>query len=115
VHYPHLEPLTEAQKAARPDVWHPLVRTHPRTGRRALYIGRWACEVEGFSEEEGRELIAELQAFAAEPRFVYTHRWRVHDALLWDNRSTLHCATTFDEARHRRLMHRTTLEGDRPF
>jgi taurine dioxygenase len=115
VHYPHLEPLTEAQKAARPDVWHPLARTHPRTGRKALYIGRWACEIEGLPEEEGRELIAELQAFAAEPRFVYRHRWRAHDALLWDNRSTLHCATTFDEARYRRLMHRTTLEGDRPF
>jgi taurine dioxygenase/putative 2-oxoglutarate oxygenase len=115
VHYPHLEPLTEAQRTARPDVWHPLIRTHPRTGRKALYIGRWACEVGGLPEGEGRELIAELQVFAAEPRFVYRHRWQVHDALLWDNRSTLHCATTFDENRYRRLMHRTTLEGDPPF
>jgi alpha-ketoglutarate-dependent taurine dioxygenase len=115
VHYPHLEPLTEIQKAERPDVWHPLIRTHPRTGRKALYIGRWACEVEDLPEDEGREIIAELQAFAAEPRFVYRHQWRVHDALLWDNRSTLHCATTFDETRYRRLMHRTTLEGDAPF
>jgi taurine dioxygenase/putative 2-oxoglutarate oxygenase len=115
VHYPHLDPLTDAQKAERPDVWHPLVRTHPRTGRKALYIGRWACEVEGLPEHEGRELIAELQTFAAEPRFVYRHQWRLHDALLWDNRSTLHCATPFDETRYRRLMHRTTLEGDSPF
>jgi alpha-ketoglutarate-dependent taurine dioxygenase len=115
VHYPHLPPLTDAQKAERPDVWHPLIRTHPRTGRKALYIGRWACEVEDLPEDEGREIIAKLQAFAAEPRFVYRHQWRVHDALLWDNRSTLHCATTFDETRYHRLMHRTTLEGDAPF
>lgn len=115
VHYPHLGPLTEAQKAERPDVWHPLIRTHPRTDRKALYIGRWACEVEGLPEHEGRELIAELQGFASDARFVYRHQWRLHDALLWDNRSTLHCATAFEETRYRRLMHRTTLEGDPPF
>lgn len=115
VHYPLLPPLTEQQKAERPDVWHPIVRTHPRTGRKALYIGRWACEVEGLPGAEGLALIAELQAFAAEPRFVYRHRWRPGDALLWDNRSTLHCATEFDEGRYRRHMHRTTLEGDTPF
>jgi taurine dioxygenase len=59
-------------------------------------------------------LVRELFAYAAEPRFVYRHRWRRHDAVLWDNRCMLHCATPFDEARYRRLMHRTTLEGDVP-
>ncbi len=73
VHYPHLPALTPAQQASWPDVYHPLVRTHPETGRRSLYVGRWACLIEGLPEVEGRELIAELQAFATQPQFVYRH------------------------------------------
>jgi alpha-ketoglutarate-dependent taurine dioxygenase len=114
VHYPHLPPLTDAQKRERPDVYHPLVRTHPRSGRKSLYIGRWARDVEGMPSEDGVSLVRELFAHAAEPRFVYRHRWRRRDAVLWDNRCMLHCATPFDEARYQRLMHRTTLEGDVP-
>jgi alpha-ketoglutarate-dependent taurine dioxygenase len=114
VHYPHMKPLTEAQKAQRPDVWHPMARRHPRSGWTALYIGRWACEVEGLPADEAQDLIAYLQKFATRPEFVYRHRWRVGDAILWDNRCTQHCATEFDEVRHRRRMHRTTLEGEPP-
>lgn len=114
VHYPHLPPLTEEQRRRAPDVLHPLARRHPRTGRTSLYIGRWACDVEGMPEAEGRALVEFLQVFAQEPRFAYRHRWRVGDAVLWDNRCTQHCATGFDEARHVRLMHRTTLEGETP-
>lgn len=114
VHYPHLPPLTEEQKHERPDVYHPIVRTHPRSGRKALYIGRWARDVEGMFPEEGRVLVEQLFAHASDPRFVYRHRWRVHDAVLWDNRCMLHCATPFDETHYQRLMHRTTLEGDVP-
>jgi taurine dioxygenase/putative 2-oxoglutarate oxygenase len=114
VHYPHMAPLTAEQKAARPDVWHPIAREHPRSGWTALYIGRWACEIEGLPEAEGRDLVRYLQEWTIRPEFVYRHRWRVGDAILWDNRCTQHCATEFDEARHRRRMHRTTLEGDVP-
>ena len=114
VHYPHMAPLTDEQKRSRPDVWHPIARRHPRSGWTALYIGRWACEIEGLAEAEGRELIAFLTDFAHRPEFVYRHRWRVGDAILWDNRCTQHCATPFDDAAHRRLMHRTTLEGEVP-
>jgi alpha-ketoglutarate-dependent taurine dioxygenase len=114
VHYPHLPPLTDEQKARRPDVWHPIPRRHPRSGWTALYIGRWACEVEGLPDEEGLGLIRHLQEFATRPEFVYRHRWRVGDAVLWDNRCTQHCATEYDEVRHRRRMHRTTLEGEPP-
>jgi alpha-ketoglutarate-dependent taurine dioxygenase len=114
VHYPHEPALTEQQKRDRPDVFHPLVRTHPRSGRRALYIGRWARDVEGMDPDEGRALIEQLFAYASSERFVYCHKWRVHDAVLWDNRCMLHCATGFDESRCTRLMHRTTLEGDVP-
>ena len=114
VHYP-LEPdYTAEQIAERPDVWHPLVRRHPKSGRSALYIGRWACEVEGLAREEGSELIRFLQDFAIRPEFRYLQRWRLHDAVLWDNRCTQHCATEFDETRYVRRMHRCTLEGDIP-
>jgi alpha-ketoglutarate-dependent taurine dioxygenase len=114
VHYPHLPPLTEEEKRKRPDVWHPLARRHPRSGRTSLYIGRWACDIEGLPPDEGRELILYLQEFAQQPRFVYRHRWRAGDAILWDNRCTQHCATGFDDERYVRLMHRTTLEGELP-
>jgi len=114
VHYPHEPALTDEQKRDRPDVYHPLVRTHPRSGRRSLYIGRWARDVEGMDPDEGRALIQELFAYASGEPFVYRHQWRVHDAVLWDNRCMLHSATPFDEARFTRLMHRTTLEGDVP-
>lgn len=113
-HYPNLPALSAQEKQARPDVYHPLLRKHPKSGRTALYVGRWAIDIEGLPPAEGRELIRYLQAFAQQPRFVYRQRWRVGDAILWDNRCTQHCATGFDDERYVRLMHRTTLEGDVP-
>ena len=114
VHYPHLPALTEEDKKNKPDVWHPIARRHPKSGRTALYVGRWACEIEGMPDDEGRVLIGWLQEFAVRDSFVYRHRWRVGDAVLWDNRCTQHCATPFDDATYRRHMHRTTIEGERP-
>ena len=114
MHYPHLPALTEEDKRKRPDVWHPLERRHPKSGRTALYIGRWACAIEGMPENEGAELVQYLQEFSVRPEFVYRHRWRLHDAVLWDNRCAQHCATPFDDAKYRRHMLRTTLEGDAP-
>ena len=114
VYYPHLPPLTEAQKKARPDVWQPIARRHPKTGWTSLYIGRWAYKVEGMPDDEAAELIEYLKEFATQPRFVYRHQWRVGDALLWDNRCTQHCATPFDDAKYERHMHRTTIEGEIP-
>jgi len=112
LNYPN-QPLTEAHRQ-RPDVFHPLERRHPRSGRVSLYIGRWAYDIEGLPEQVGHELVAWLQDFAQQPRFVYRHRWKIGDAVLWDNRCTQHCATGFDESLYVRLMHRTTLEGDTP-
>jgi taurine dioxygenase len=114
IHYPHLPALTEQQKRDRPDVFHPIVRMHPHSGRRALFIGRWARDVEGLPPDEGRALVAELFAFAQSPEFIYRHSWRPFDAVLWDNRCMLHCATGYDETRYIRHMMRTTLEGDVP-
>jgi taurine dioxygenase/putative 2-oxoglutarate oxygenase len=114
VHYPDEPALSDEQKRARPDVWHPIARRHPRSGRTALYIGRWAVDIEGLPGDEGRALIARLQEHSRSPEFVYRHRWQVGDGMLWDNRCTLHCATEFDESRYVRTMLRTTIEGEPP-
>ena len=114
VHYPYEPPWTEEQKRARPDVWHPIARRHPRSGRTALYMGRWACDIEGMPKDEGRAIIQRLQEHAQRPEFIYRHSWRVGDAMLWDNRCTQHCATEFDDQRYIRMMFRTTLEGEIP-
>jgi alpha-ketoglutarate-dependent taurine dioxygenase len=114
INYPNMRPYTAEELAARPDVYHPLVRRHDKSGDVSLYIGRWACDIEGLPKDEGRALVAWLQEFSRQDRFVYRHRWRDGDGVLWDNRCTQHCATPFDEARYTRLMHRTTLEGSAP-
>lgn len=114
VHYPHLPALSDEDKRQRPDVWHPIERKHPRSERVALYIGRWACEIEGVDEREGRALIEFLQAFGVRDEFVYRHCWRADDTVLWDNRCAQHCATPFDDTKYQRHMHRTTLEGEVP-
>jgi alpha-ketoglutarate-dependent taurine dioxygenase len=116
IDYPQRPPLTDAEKAMLPDVFHPLVRTHPETGRKCLYIGNEASAwIVGMDDDEGKALIDELMDFARQPHFVYAHKWRDGDAILWDNRSAMHCATPYDEINHRRLMHRTTImDGVRP-
>lgn len=115
ISYPSRPPLTEDQKARLPDVIHPLVRIHPETGRKSLYIGgNVVWEIVGLPYAEGRALLDELRAHATQDRFTYSHRWQTGDAVMWDNRCTLHSATPFDEARFDRLMHRTTMRGSAP-
>ncbi len=109
-----LKPMTEEEKAAVPAVWQPMVRRHPVTGRKSLYISPiYNDEVEGMSPAEGKRLIDELTAFAEQERFVYRHRWEPDDVLMWDNRCTMHQVTPFDP-RERRVMHRTTIVGTEP-
>lgn len=108
--------LTDEQKRKTPPVSHPCIRSHPETGRKALFLSPvWVRTFEGMSEAESRPIINELCAFATGPDFIYTHRWRPGDVLIWDNRSSIHKACPFDEQNTRRLMHRTTIRGDRPF
>ena len=110
----NLKPLTEDEQAAMPPVMQPMVRKHPVTGRNALYISPiYNDAVEGMTPEDGKRLICELTAIAADPRFVYTHRWETDDVLMWDNRCTMHQVTPFDP-RERRVMHRTTIMGRDP-
>jgi taurine dioxygenase len=95
---------------------HPLVRTHPATGRRGLYLGTLSCAgIEGLDQPEGLALMDHLVAYATQERFVYAHEWRQGDVVLWDNRGLLHMATAYDKARYRRVMWRTSVEGERPF
>ena len=103
----------EEQKR-RLTVTHPLIRTNPVSGRNNLYVGAHAQEIVGMSREAGRALLDELTALCTQPQFVYSHPWRQHDLVIWDNRCTLHRATTFDKIRYRRNMHRTTVGGTVP-
>jgi alpha-ketoglutarate-dependent 2,4-dichlorophenoxyacetate dioxygenase len=92
-------------------VTHPLVRVNPVNGRKALYVGAHAQEIVGRPQKEGRKMLDELTAFCTQPQFVYSHPWRDGDAVMWDNRCTLHRATTFDKTKYKRKLHRTTIAG----
>jgi len=111
----HRSPLTHAEKAKTPPVEHPAIRTHPVTKRKAMYVGEGLTRsFAGMDDAEGRALVIEVSDFSTQPRFVYRHKWEVGDLVFWDNRSTMHRATEFDD-RYRRLMRRTTILGDVPF
>ena len=87
---------------------HPLVRTIPRSGRRALYVASHASRIIGWPVPEGRLLLKELIEHATQPEFVHRHAWRVGDLVIWDNRATMHRARPFDDATHRRELRRVT-------
>ena len=108
-------PATEDERRDRPPVSHPLVRTHPDTGRKSLYLGMHTSHVEGMERDAGRELLAELLAGATRDEFVYSHEWQVGDLVLWDNRCLVHRATAnYDMDAHRRVLHRTVVKGSVP-
>lgn len=89
-----------------------VVRTHPGSGRRTLYLASHASDIIGLPIEEGRRLIEELIQFATQPQFVYQHRWRAGDLVMWDDRCTMHRCRPYDEAKYRRDMHRTTVSDE---
>lgn len=94
---------------------HPLVRTHPETGRKALYVGHreTAHEIEGMTPEESRPLLDFLYQHSTTPDNVYRHMWQRGDIVMWDNRCTMHYAV-HDYGEQHRLLHRVTLEGEVP-
>ena len=116
LYHPERPPLSDEEKARLPDVQHPIVREHPETGEHALYVGgeQHGGTVIGMPADEGEALMRELREFATQPRFAYEHRWRAGDLIVWDNRSTMHCALPFDEERYRRVMYRVQIAGDEP-
>ena len=106
---------TPQELKARPPARHPLVRTHPGSKRKTLYIADHVSHIVGMPIEEGQALLRELMQFATQPQFVYAHRWTAGDIVLWDNRCTMHRATPFDDTGHMRDMRRTTaLDVDEP-
>jgi taurine dioxygenase len=97
---------------ASPGALHPLVYTHPETGRRGLYLGRRRhAYIEGLSPEESDTLLDHIWTVATQPAFTWYHQWRVGDLVLWDNRCTMHRRDAFD-AGSRRIMHRTQIKSD---
>jgi taurine dioxygenase len=107
--------LTGAEAAELPGAVHPIIRTHPETGRKALYLNPNRMEeVVGLERRESDALLDELTTHAIEPRFQYRHRWQKGDVLIWDNRCTMHKANADYPAGSRRLMHRIIVEGTVP-
>jgi alpha-ketoglutarate-dependent 2,4-dichlorophenoxyacetate dioxygenase len=87
---------------------HPLVRTNPNTGRKSLYIAAHASMIIDWPVPEGRMFIWDLMEHATKPQFVYRHKWRVGDLVIWDNRATMHRGTPYDDTKHRRELRRVT-------
>lgn len=107
--------LSEAQLAEVKPVTHPVVRVHPETGRRALFVSEhFTTRILGIPEDESRQLLDELFAHSVRPEHLYRHRWQDHDMVFWDNRSVMHLAAGCPD-HLRRKLYRTTIEGDTPF
>jgi taurine dioxygenase len=108
--------LSPQLKADNPDVFHPLIRTHPADGRKALWVSTGTVkDIVGMPHDEAMDLIEDLVTFCTQERFVYRHRWQVGDVLVWDNRCTLHTGTLYDDTKYIREMHRLWAKGDKPF
>ena len=108
------EPMTEEQRKAVPPVDHPIVRTHPETGRKCLFLGDHAESIVGMTYAEGRALIDELNDLAIHPALTWEHRWTPGQLIVWDNRCTMHRATPYDPATQRRVVRRCTVLGEVP-
>jgi taurine dioxygenase len=105
---------SDSYESAGAHYWHPAVRVHPVTGRKALYVNRLMTrEIEGLPRKESDELLSFLFDHQEQPRFVYEHVWRPGDLVMWDNRCTLHARTDFP-ADQRRLLRRVTILGEKP-
>lgn len=105
--------MTDAERAELPPVRHPLVREHPQTGERGIYIGSHLAAIEGLAPAESQALIEQLMAHATRDEMIYTHTWRAGDLVIWDNRFTLHRGRPYPSAQPR-MMVRTTVAGTQP-
>ncbi len=101
--------ITDEMRRAMPPAPHPVVRVIPESGRTALYIGNHATHIVGWPRAEGARFLEQLNSFAAQPRFIYSHQWRVGDLVIWDNRCTVHRATKYDVFKYKRDLRRTTI------
>lgn len=114
-HNPDREQDIDNQAAKFPPVRQPLVRQHPATGAKSLYIcPSVISHIEGMEIDKSRTLIETLIAHITQPRTVYVHCWHQGDLVMWDNRAVLNTASLFDNTRYQRLMYRTTIAGHAP-
>lgn len=102
--------MTENEQRALPPVRQVLVRHHPASGRTSLYLAAHAGRILGMTDQAGKALLAELMEFATQRQFVHTHRWRINDVVMWDNRCTMHRGRPFDDQRWKRDAQRATVE-----
>jgi taurine dioxygenase len=111
-----LRPLSEESRhLVPPPGIHPLVRTHPETGRKALYLNPVRIEaIEGIADEEALALVTRLMEHAIQEKYEYRHQWRHGDMVIWDNRSVIHKANPDYDMSERRYLYRLMLKGDRP-
>jgi taurine dioxygenase len=104
------EQATQSQLDATPAVEHPVVRSHPETGRKVLFVNPgFTSHIVGMHPAESRALLEFLFAHATQPEFIYRHRWRKNDLVMWDNRCTMHYAVADYDGVGERYMHRTTV------
>jgi alpha-ketoglutarate-dependent 2,4-dichlorophenoxyacetate dioxygenase len=101
---------TEAERKVLPSVRHPIVRTHPGSGRKTLYIGAHAADIEGWPVPEGRLLLRDLLDHATQRDSVHSHQWQVGDLVIWDNRCTLHRGRRYDDVNYKRDLRRVTTQ-----
>ncbi len=106
--------MSEAFLEETPSQNQVLVRTVPETGKKALLVGSYATHVIGLPLDKGKALLKELLDWSTQPQFVYSHKWRANDLVVYDNRCCLHRARPWDDSRYARVLHRTTLAGDGP-
>ena len=105
---------TDAERAALPPARHRLVRVHPSSKRKTLYMGSHASHIVGWPMPDGRLLLRELMEHATQREFVHRHTWRVGDLVIWDNRCTLHRGRAYDDAAHPRDLRRVTTKDELP-
>lgn len=108
------EPMTDAQRAAVPPVDHPVIRTHPETGRKCVFLGDHAETIEGMDYAEARRFIDALNERVVSLARTYTHHWRPRDFMVWDNRCLMHKAGSYDTAHEPRVIRRCTVLGEVP-
>ena len=108
------DPLSKKQKNNAPPVIHPVVRTHPNTSRKSLFLGDHAEYIKDMDYSKGRNFIERLNKLATKTKFVYKHKYKEGDVLVWDNRRLLHKGTKYDTANVKRVMRRTTIIGKAP-
>ena len=109
------DPMTPEQRAEVPPIAHPIIRIHPETKLKTIFLGDHAETIEGWDYCAGRNFIEELSSLITPQEFIYEHHWKPRQIAIWDNRCLLHRATAYDTKKEKRVMRRCTINGDQPY